>query len=49
MGEAWEMLCIAIKGVDAFAIEDVLNLVACTVIVASVVSSDAEQLAGRVK
>ena len=49
MGEAWEMLCIAIEGVDAFAIEDVLDLIACSVIVASVVGSDAEQLAGRVK
>ena len=49
MGKAWETLCIAIEEVDAFAIEDVLNLIACGVIVASVVSSDAEQLAGRVK
>ena len=49
MGKAWETLCIAIEGVDVFAIEDVLDLVACSVIVASVVGSDAEQLAGRVK
>ena len=49
MGKAWETLCIAIEGVDVFAIEDVLDLVACSVIVTSVVGSDAEQLAGRVK
>ena len=49
MGKAWEMMCIAIKGVDVFAIKDVLDLVACGVVVAGVVSSDAEQLEKRVK
>ena len=49
MGKARETMCIAIKGVDVFAIKDVLDLVACGVIVAGVVSSDAEQLEKRVK
>ena len=49
MGKARETMCIAIKGVDAFAIKDVLDLIACGVVVAGVVSSDAEQLEKRVK
>ena len=39
------MLCVTIEGVDAFVRENILNLVAGSVIVAGIVSSNAEKLA----
>ena len=46
MGQAQEVLHVTTEGVNLFAIKDVLNCAACCVIVASIVSSDAEKLRG---
>ena len=39
------MLCITIEEVDVFAIENVLNLIAGSIVVAGIVSSNAKKLA----
>jgi len=45
MSQTRKALCVTIEGVDVFMTENALNSITCSVVIAHIVSSDAEKLA----